>query len=123
MQMDVGMILCDEHGGFVACHTIVIEGFYDVDEREAMRLYEALSWIKSLGHERVMVKVDAKIVADVVNSYKQNMSIFDDYISRYRLLLMQCVLFFRFPLFVEMSMNWLIVLVGCLEFSQAPSIG
>ncbi|KAL8467908.1 hypothetical protein ACS0TY_031233 [Phlomoides rotata] len=39
----VNMILRDDQGVFVACKTIVLATFYDVDEGEALGLFEALS--------------------------------------------------------------------------------
>ncbi|KAL8516636.1 hypothetical protein ACS0TY_015048 [Phlomoides rotata] len=61
------MILHDDSGGFVSCHSLVIPGVYRVDEEEVMGLLKALSWIKQLGFHRVKIEMDAELVVDVMN--------------------------------------------------------
>lgn len=46
-----------------------------------MGLYEALSWIKGMELDRVLIEVDAKVVVEAVNSNKQNLSTFGNYIT------------------------------------------
>ncbi|KAL8518457.1 hypothetical protein ACS0TY_009727 [Phlomoides rotata] len=62
LQMGINMVLRDDNGEFIACKSLVIPGVYAVGLGEAIGVYEALSWIKGLGMERVVVEMDAKLV-------------------------------------------------------------
>lgn len=44
----------------------VLEWLLEMDEGEAMWVFEALSWIKDLGFQRVIIEMDAKLVFDVL---------------------------------------------------------
>ncbi|KAL8481817.1 hypothetical protein ACS0TY_028096 [Phlomoides rotata] len=49
----MSLVLRDDLGDFIACKTVVVDGFYDVDE-----ILEALSWVLHLGLEHVIVESD-----------------------------------------------------------------
>ncbi|KAL8544614.1 hypothetical protein ACS0TY_005005 [Phlomoides rotata] len=87
-QMGVGMIVRDDERGFVVCRSLLVDGLFDVDEGEAMALYEALLWLLNLGLDNVIVQVDSKTVVNAFNNPSLNISSFGDYISRSKLLLM-----------------------------------
>lgn len=55
----IGLIIRDDVGAFIACMSL-IPGLVRVQEGEALGLYEGLSWIKDLGFEKVVFKIDAK---------------------------------------------------------------
>ncbi|KAL8547905.1 hypothetical protein ACS0TY_007278 [Phlomoides rotata] len=86
LQTGVGMVLHDDQGEFVVYKTLVVDAFYD-DEGEALGLFEALSWIRSLGLERIIVELDAKNVSDAMLSNRSLNSMFGDFISSYKLLI------------------------------------
>ncbi|KAL8495142.1 hypothetical protein ACS0TY_019348 [Phlomoides rotata] len=80
--MSIGMVIHNDSGEFVACRSLVIPGIYKVEEGEAMRLLEALLWLKQLSLQRVQIEVDAKLVADAVNSKCEAVSVFNDFILK-----------------------------------------
>ncbi|KAL8499895.1 hypothetical protein ACS0TY_019781 [Phlomoides rotata] len=80
--MSIGMVIHNDSGEFVACRSLVIPGIYKVEEGEAMRLLEALLWLKQLSLQRVQIEVDAKLVADAVNSKCEAVSVFNEFILK-----------------------------------------
>ncbi|KAL8490927.1 hypothetical protein ACS0TY_022801 [Phlomoides rotata] len=75
------MILRDDTDCFLLARTLCFLGNFRAEEAETIDLYEALSWIKSIGLEYVVVEMDAKLVMDVVNKGEQDESIFGCYVS------------------------------------------
>lgn len=69
-QMGIGIIIRDEYGGFIVGKTVVIDGCLEVEEGEVMGLYEALSWIKDMDLQEVIVEGDAKIIYSGCNFIK-----------------------------------------------------
>ncbi|KAL8463261.1 hypothetical protein ACS0TY_034052 [Phlomoides rotata] len=85
--MRIGMVLLDDNEEFIACKSFVILGVYAVELGEAIGVYEALSWIKGLGMERVVVKMDAKLVFDGVTGVPESRSIFGNVIETCKILM------------------------------------
>lgn len=68
------MVLRDDTGTFVMGLSKVWSGCMD-------RYLEALSWIKNLGLSIVIVEWDSKIVVDAIKSNLSYLSVFGDYVS------------------------------------------
>ncbi|KAL8477087.1 hypothetical protein ACS0TY_029410 [Phlomoides rotata] len=81
MQTGIGMVLRDDRGEFIAAKTVVYHSILDVDIGEAMGFMEALSWVKDLGLQNVVIEGDAKIVVDAINLKTEGVSAFHDVIS------------------------------------------
>ncbi|KAL8529656.1 hypothetical protein ACS0TY_006912 [Phlomoides rotata] len=62
------MVLRDEFGNFVMDRSLNFLGCMEVDVGEAHGFLKALSWIKEMGLEKVMVKGDAKIEVNAIKS-------------------------------------------------------
>ncbi|KAL8456874.1 hypothetical protein ACS0TY_034927 [Phlomoides rotata] len=54
---------------------------HDDREGEAISLHEALSWIKDLEFERVIIEMDVKVVVDAVNNLEIYTSVFGDIVD------------------------------------------
>lgn len=67
-EIGLGIIVRDDQGIFVVTRVVRLPGKLHVDEGEAMGLHEALSWIKNLGFQRVVVEMDSKLVVDGIAS-------------------------------------------------------
>lgn len=65
MQMGVGMVLRDNSGAHIIGRTLLFNSNFAVDVGEALGIYEALSWVKQLGLERIVVEGDSKVVFDI----------------------------------------------------------
>ncbi|KAL8473140.1 hypothetical protein ACS0TY_030102 [Phlomoides rotata] len=108
--MGFGMIIHDDKGEFVACRSIVTPGVFRVDEGEAMGMLEALSWVKQLGFEKIIIEIDAKIVYDVLFLNIAATLVFHEFICLVRENY-HCPLFFRLAWLHEWPMSRLIVLL------------
>ncbi|KAL8479489.1 hypothetical protein ACS0TY_026401 [Phlomoides rotata] len=91
MQTSFSMVLRDDQGVFVAAKTVVCHCLKDVDIGEAMGFMEALSWVKNLGLQNVVIEGDAKIVVDSINLKTKGVSAFLDVISVCHLLVSEIV--------------------------------
>ncbi|KAL8474699.1 hypothetical protein ACS0TY_031225 [Phlomoides rotata] len=79
-ETDIDMVLRDDEGVFLAARSLVFSGYLEVDISEAMRFMEALSWVKHLGFENVIVEGDSKVVVDAILSSASSESSFEDFI-------------------------------------------
>ncbi|KAL8543899.1 hypothetical protein ACS0TY_004448 [Phlomoides rotata] len=79
--MGVGMVLYDDMGNFITARTLVFSGRLDVDTGEAMSFLEAISWVKYLQLQKIVIKGNSKVVVDALNSPHIDVSIFDDFIQ------------------------------------------
>ncbi|XP_073049734.1 uncharacterized protein [Primulina eburnea] len=64
----VGMVVRDFNGSFIICKTSLHHGTALVKEAEALAIHEALSWIKGMGHDKVIVESDSKTSVDAIHS-------------------------------------------------------
>ncbi|XP_073279568.1 uncharacterized protein [Primulina huaijiensis] len=64
----IGMVIRDSNGSFIVSRTNFHDGAALVKEAEALAIHEALSWIKELGYDKVIVETDSKISEDEVHS-------------------------------------------------------
>ncbi|KAK6140062.1 hypothetical protein DH2020_026197 [Rehmannia glutinosa] len=60
----LGMVLRNDAGEFIQARTLPIQGVFEVREAEALGVREALSWIRGLGLQRVVIETDAKYIVD-----------------------------------------------------------
>ncbi|KAL8530588.1 hypothetical protein ACS0TY_007571 [Phlomoides rotata] len=86
--MYIGMVLRDNFGEFIIGRSRVFEGCVGADIREALGFFEALSWLKEVRYDEVMVEGDAKIVVDAINSPVKQNSTFGDCIDVCRTILL-----------------------------------
>ncbi|KAL8530720.1 hypothetical protein ACS0TY_007672 [Phlomoides rotata] len=84
------MVLTDDEGIFLAVRSLVFSGYLEVDIGEAMGFIEALSWVKCMGLENVIVEGDSKVVVDVILSSVSSESSFGDFIFISKSLLATC---------------------------------
>ncbi|KAL8511486.1 hypothetical protein ACS0TY_018039 [Phlomoides rotata] len=89
-ETDVGMVLRDDEGIFLAARSLVFSGYLEVVIGEAMGFMEVLSWAKRLGLENVIVEGDSKVVVDAILSSASSESSFGDFISVSKSLLASC---------------------------------
>lgn len=90
MSMGIEMVLRDANGTFVAARTLVLPGMVPADVGEAMGFVEALSWVKGMKLENVIVEGDARLVVDAIDSSERNCSSFGDYIELCKSILRSC---------------------------------
>lgn len=64
----VGMVIRDSNGSFIICKTSLHHGTALVKEAEALAIHEALSWIKGMGYDKVIVESDSKTSVDAIHS-------------------------------------------------------
>ncbi|XVF86529.1 hypothetical protein PTKIN_Ptkin18bG0048400 [Pterospermum kingtungense] len=83
----VGMVLRNVAREFMVACALVMEGCLPVREAEAIGVLEALSWIYSLGLDKVIIETDAKAVVDSFSVYEEDGSEFGSIISCYKTLL------------------------------------
>ncbi|XP_075499854.1 uncharacterized protein LOC142538418 [Primulina tabacum] len=72
----VGMVIRDSNGSFIICRTSLHHGAALVKEAEAIAILEALSWIKDMGYDKVIVETDSKISADAIHSDARDLTEF-----------------------------------------------
>ncbi|XVE87983.1 hypothetical protein DITRI_Ditri19aG0031800 [Diplodiscus trichospermus] len=72
-SVGMGMVLRDSSGSFVACKTLISPGLYAPREAEAASLYEAITWVTSMGVRNVIFESDAKAVVDSVYGITRNL--------------------------------------------------
>ncbi|XP_073046220.1 uncharacterized protein [Primulina eburnea] len=63
----VGMVVGDFNGSFIIRKTSLHHGTALVKEAEALAIHEALSWIKGMGHDKVIVESDSKTSVDAIH--------------------------------------------------------
>lgn len=80
-QTGIGMVLRDEGGQFILARTLVIHGRLEVDIGEVMGFFEALSWLKYLNLGVVVIEGDSKVVVDAIAASSPSVSVFGDYVS------------------------------------------
>lgn len=85
--MGLGLTLHNEWGEYIYSRTYVMPGVYKPEKGEAIGLHEALSWIKELGLERVIIEMDAKMVVDAMNHLIGTNSTFETIIDGCKLVL------------------------------------
>ncbi|KAK6164302.1 hypothetical protein DH2020_001166 [Rehmannia glutinosa] len=83
----VGMILRDDKGEFVVARVVTFPGLFEPKEAEAIGVREALSWIKLIGLQQVVVETNAKCVVDGISSVEYGESEFDGLLQECRFLL------------------------------------
>lgn len=88
--MGVGMVIRDEGGNHILGRTLLVAASAGVTEGEALGFFEALSWIKDLGLEKVVIEGDAKVVVDAINSHHTYNTVFGDYVDASRNILVNC---------------------------------
>ncbi|XP_073317263.1 uncharacterized protein [Primulina huaijiensis] len=64
----VGMVIRDSNGSFIICKTSLHHGTALVKEAEALAIHEALSWIKGMGYDKVIVESNSKTSVDAIHS-------------------------------------------------------
>ncbi|KAK6161535.1 hypothetical protein DH2020_004916 [Rehmannia glutinosa] len=83
----IGLVLRDDAGIFIVARTLWFQGIYEVREAEALGVREALSWIRSLSLNKVVIETDAKYVVDGLLSLELGDSEFDTILIECRNLL------------------------------------
>lgn len=48
---------------------LLIQGFSEVMECEALALFEALMWVRSMGYEHVIFETDSQVVAKAIDRH------------------------------------------------------
>lgn len=86
--MGVGMVLRNDAGEFLVCRSRLFAGIAAVYEGEALGLYEALSWIRELGVQRIIFEMNAKKITDVVSSHSVDCSEFGSIVNCCKLLVL-----------------------------------
>ncbi|KAL8536818.1 hypothetical protein ACS0TY_012117 [Phlomoides rotata] len=66
LEIGIGMVIRNDEGVFVSSRVLHLPQKLRVDEGETMDLLEALSWIKGLRLDLVIVEVDAKMMHDAL---------------------------------------------------------
>ena len=66
----LGIVVCDSRGSFLFGQSSWLDGCLSVQEGEAVGVREALSWVKQLGFQNVIVETYAKYVAMSLSSKK-----------------------------------------------------
>ncbi|XP_019166893.1 PREDICTED: uncharacterized protein LOC109162664 [Ipomoea nil] len=66
--MELGWVLRDDSGGFLAAKNVLVTGTYLVKEAEALCVREALSWLKATGLGGVDVEMDSQLVCNAIHS-------------------------------------------------------
>ena len=72
----IGCVVRDENGAMVIARNERIRGMLDPAIAEVMSCREALSWLKSLGLNRVILKSDAQLVIQSILNLKVDVSYF-----------------------------------------------
>ncbi|XP_057809101.1 uncharacterized protein LOC131023575 [Salvia miltiorrhiza] len=70
--MEIGIVVRDNTGSFVAGKTMKMPGGRSVEEGELIGIKEALSWLKDLGHMKGIVESDSKRACEVISSGEKN---------------------------------------------------
>ncbi|KAL8492154.1 hypothetical protein ACS0TY_023692 [Phlomoides rotata] len=65
-EMGLGFVIRDWLGEFIIGRSLILPGYYTADVGEAYGVYEALSWIKMLNMDNVVIEMDAKLVFDAL---------------------------------------------------------
>lgn len=58
-SMGLGCVLRDAEGNFVSARSLQWKGLFLVKEAEALGIRDALSWVKGMGFEAIVVEMDA----------------------------------------------------------------
>lgn len=77
-ETELGVMIFDDRGKQVISRTLLLVGNYRPEEGEAIMLFEALSWIKDMSLERVIIEMDAKMMVDALNMVETDNSSFGD---------------------------------------------
>ncbi|KAK6125469.1 hypothetical protein DH2020_040802 [Rehmannia glutinosa] len=70
-RVGVGMVLRDDTGTVLMCHTLWFMGDIYVLEGDSIGLFEGLKWVQALGFSNVIFEVDANGVVDALQSNEE----------------------------------------------------
>ena len=77
------MVLRDSIGDFVASTTVWFEGLCQVHEAKALRIREALSWIKERGIKNFILETNSQVVVSTIQGHSSLLNEFESIIESY----------------------------------------
>ncbi|KAL8521698.1 hypothetical protein ACS0TY_012002 [Phlomoides rotata] len=89
LEIGIGMVIRNDEGVFVSSRVLHLPQKLRVDEDETMDLLEALSWIKGLRLDLVIVEVDAKMMHDALKVNTPDDYVFGDFLSACKSILVE----------------------------------
>ncbi|KAJ9558242.1 hypothetical protein OSB04_012856 [Centaurea solstitialis] len=85
--MGSGMVLRDDEGRCIAYRMAQRHGIPEVKECESTTLYEALLWVRDMGHENVIFETDSQTVVTALTASEEDCTEFGDIIRACKMVL------------------------------------